>query len=1006
MNRKLYRTISLVLVTLLLQTKDAHALTVASYPEAFPPQTLRPPVIEVHPYSEGVNVHIFVYNDNEGASTELYRSTNPDSGFGLIATLPPHTDHYVDEDLKPRTTFYYRARSVLNGSYSDYTYMSTETTSEWYQPDFSATLNARGDTVTLSLTDRSYEESIYEITRNGDHLTFFDAEYDSGRTFTFVDDYVLPNTTYRYVVSTTLKREGFPYIENAAEATVTTSGASTRCANVGSIERERWDNVPGLEVSAIPTNRDPDHVTTLTSFQAPSNEGANYGARVRGYICVPETGNYTFWISSDDKSELWLSTDDNPSNKRKIASVTGYTSPLQWTKYSSQKSALIALTGGQRYYIEALHKEASGGDNLAVGWQLPGGTMERPIPGSRLIQFERENIMPKVEITSPTEGQVFTAPADITFTANASDADDDFVVVDFWHGNTRIGQDVSSPYSYTWQNVPAGTYTIEARAWDRNSSVGTSDYVTFTVSGGSCEGAGSIQREFWQNISGTSVSTVPVNTPPTAYKTYAYFETEQYWGNNYGSRMRGYICVPQTGNYTFWISSDDNSQLWLSTDESPSNKRLIASVTGATPFRKYDKYASQKSVSIALVGGRKYYIEALHKEGNGNDFISVGWQLPDGAMERPIPGNRLIPIDLIGENEQPVVEITRPADNSSFMGPTGILLTAEASDPDGEIYKVQFEANSTVLYEDFGYPYEYNWENVQPGTYSVIARVSDTEGGSSIDEITVTVYASSSCPDAGKIYREVWTGISGTSVSSIPVNTTPDRVVELNSFATGYYYGNDYGSRIRGYVCPPVSGTYTFYIASDDGGELWLSTDDNPANKRRIAYLDAAVQPQAWETRLSQRSALIHLVAGQRYYIEALQKEANGNDHVSVAWRLPDGNLEGPIAGNRLIPFSDASTSANAFITEDVSNEGSNSISVYPNPVVSGSKLSIALPEGDAGEVQVDVISATGVSIQSETAVSNSNQVTMDLKSSIVPGMYLIKVTKNRKRWINKIQVK
>jgi hypothetical protein len=1005
MNKNFYCRISLVLLTFFLITKDAHAFTVASEPEVSPLQTLETPVIEPHPYTQETTIYLFVYNPNSGASTELYRSTNSASGFQLIATVAPGTDQYVDEDLKPRTTYYYRARAVLNGQYSDYGYTAFTTESKWYRPDFTATLNEAGDTVTLKLTDHSYQEYVYEIMRNGEYLTFYELP-DSGQTVTYVDDYVLANTTYHYTVNATLKNEGSPYYENVAEATVTTSGASTRCAHVGSIERERWDNIPGLEVSAIPTGTDPDKVITLTSFEAPTNEGSNYGARIRGYICVPATGNYTFWIASDDKSELWLSTDESPGNKRKIASVTGYTSPQIWTKYPTQKSALIPLTGGQRYYIEALHKEATGGDHLAVGWQLPNGTMERPIPGNRLIQFERANIMPKVAVTSPTEGQTFTAPANITFTATASDADDDFVVVDFWNGGTRIGQDVSSPYSYTWTNVPAGTYTIEARAWDRNSSVGTSDYVTFTVTAGNCEGAGTIQREFWQNITGTSVSSVPVNSPPTNYKSYAYFETEQYWGNNYGSRMRGYVCVPQTGNYTFWISSDDNSQLWLSTDESPVNKRLIASVTGATPFRNYDKYTSQKSASIALVAGQKYYIEALHKEGSGNDFISVGWQLPNGAMERPIPGNRLIPIGLIGDNKQPVIEITYPANNSSFIAPADILLKANASDRDGEVYKVQFEANSVVLGQDFNAPYEFQWNDVAAGTYSVIARVSDTNGASQIDQITITVGAASPCPDAGKIYREVWTGISGTSVSSIPVNTTPNRIIELSNFSTPSYYGNDYGSRIRGYLCVPVSGAFTFYIASDDDGELWLSTDDNPANKQKIAFVDGAVPPQAWTNRASQRSNPINLVGGQRYYIEALQKEANGNDHVSVAWRFQDGTFEGPIPGSRLIPYSDPSTSATAFTTEEVSAEEGSLLSVYPNPVASGNRLSISLPEGSAGEVQIDVISATGVSLQSERTTSGNQSVTLDLKPSIVPGIYLIKVFNNRKRWMNKIQVK
>jgi hypothetical protein len=48
---------------------------------------------------------------------------------------------------------------------------------------------------------------------------------------------------------------------------------------------------------------------------------------------------------------------------------------------------------------------------------------------------------------------------------------------------------------------------------------------------------------------------------------------------------------------------------------------------------------------MPLVQGKRYYIEALHKQGVGGDHVSVGWQLPDGTMERPIPGSRLSPFE-------------------------------------------------------------------------------------------------------------------------------------------------------------------------------------------------------------------------------------------------------------------------------------------------------------------------------------------------------------------------
>ena len=98
----------------------------------------------------------------------------------------------------------------------------------------------------------------------------------------------------------------------------------------------------------------------------------NYGARIRGLLYPPANGAYTFWIASDDNSELWLSTNSRPENATLIASVPGWTNPRQWTLYPSQQSAPVVLQSNQIYYIMALHKEGGGGDNLAVAWQGPG----------------------------------------------------------------------------------------------------------------------------------------------------------------------------------------------------------------------------------------------------------------------------------------------------------------------------------------------------------------------------------------------------------------------------------------------------------------------------------------------------------------------------------------------------------------------------------------------------------------------------------------------------------
>ena len=101
-----------------------------------------------------------------------------------------------------------------------------------------------------------------------------------------------------------------------------------------------------------------------------------------------------------------------------------------------------------------------------------------------------------------------------------------------------------------------------------------------------------------------------------------------------GQRIFGFLTVPQTGEYQFAISSDDDSELWLSTDEDPNNIRLIAEVHAKRPawaklgeLRKYPKQISQQ---IFLEEERKYFIESLHVNGKGLGHVMVLWKPPGG----------------------------------------------------------------------------------------------------------------------------------------------------------------------------------------------------------------------------------------------------------------------------------------------------------------------------------------------------------------------------------------
>lgn len=199
---------------------------------------------------------------------------------------------------------------------------------------------------------------------------------------------------------------------------------------------------------------------------------------------------------------------------------------------------------------------------------------------------------------------------------------------------------------------------------------------------------------------------------------------------------------------------------------------------------------------------------------------------------------------------------------------------------------------------------------VEGGVVDDKTDASDEEEGAIIDYPPPTGLAVGTEGASGRVLLEYWDGVEGkaitdlTSVAAYPNRPSGRSLVSTVSGLRGH--GNNYGTRIRGYVRAPEDGTYTFYISSDNQAEVWLSSDLTFGTRKKIAWIGEGegVADGVWESAPHQVSAPVVLKKGAFYRIEVVHKQTFGEDRVDVGWKLPNGALERPVASGRLFPVS------------------------------------------------------------------------------------------------------
>jgi len=285
-----------------------------------------------------------------------------------------------------------------------------------------------------------------------------------------------------------------------------------------------------------------------------------------------------------------------------------------------------------------------------------------------------------------------------------------------------------------------------------------------------------VQYDDYQGYGGTALTDIPQGTAPTASSVLAgSFQSPIDRGDNNGTRLRALLSVPTTGTYTFWVASDDNSGLFLSSSSDPANETEIASVPAWAPYMTFDWYASQQSAQVPLTAGQQYFIEGYAKEGGGGDHLEVAWSGPGF-------GRTLIP--------------------AAFITPT-------------------------------------------------------------------TTGCSGWCPNyvypGHGIQFDDFQGFPGVNLTDIPQGTASSSSTALQTgLISPINRGDNLGTRLRAILTAPATGSYTFWVASDDAGAVYLSPSTDPSQAVKIARVDGHTGLNAYDDNPTQMSSPITLTVPAR----------------------------------------------------------------------------------------------------------------------------------------------
>ncbi len=576
---------------------------------------------------------------------------------------------------------------------------------------------------------------------------------------------------------------------------------------------------------------------------------------------------------------------------------------------------------------------------------------------------------PTVSITSPAEAASFTAPAGITINATASDADGSISKVEFYNGASLLGTSNTSPYTFTWTNVAAGSYALTAKATDN---------------------------------SGLATSSIPVNIVVNAPNT------------------DGYCGTAFSGDYEYKAETANGMVTFTFHPLQPITGCLYALI-----YIREGLSGGYPGYGMTASGTDFIFSKAI-ADGTPISFYFTYQTPPAGERNSSAnPHSYTVGSNCTGvTGTPPTVNITSPANNAAFTEPATITINADAADIDGTVSKVDFYSGATLLGTDNTSPFSFDWTNVPAGNYTFTAKAIDTSSLSTISS-TVNVVVSINNSDG-------FCGTADNGDYSYKVETVGDNVVfQFHPLAPiqGCSYALIYireglSGGYPGYPMTAVGADFTFTKAIANGTPISIyftynvpsggerNSSANPHSYTVGTICDGLlpVNLLSFNTTLQNDGtvAVTWSTANELNNDHFLvQKSKDGRNYTTVA-KVAAGNNPAnkndykaldqyPATGLNYYRLTQVDKNGRSVLsgvkTVNITQQNTG-ISLYPNPL-KGTIINIKLATPSVNKLNVQLLNMAGKIIYSGTFVQQGNTLQVTLPSKPAAGVYLVKVEGN-----------